>query len=194
MEGVIDRSNSDIAIANQQRRYTNHRTRTNRQYAKRPPKAETLNHRLRRQTINQPPDARPSSTNRIRKTPPLIKPLRNQSHGGIENQAHAETETDALGEEEVPDLGGEGGPQQSAGLEDDAEKEGGVEAVAADEEGGEGGDDLRHCDGEAADEGVFEGAGAGEEAVLEVVREEDAVRLGRGLACVLLCWRKGGAY
>ena len=71
----------------------------------------------------------------------------------------------------------ERGSEERGGLEEGAEQHYGPEAVQTHEDGDEGRDEHGHAEVEAAEEGVVDGGGRGEEVVGEVVGEVDAVGL-----------------
>ena len=94
--------------------------------------------------------------NALRKTAFLLEPLGDHWDGGDEEEASSESDHDALGQAELPELLREGGCDETASHEGDADEHRGVGAIIANNDVDERGDAEGCGEVRSAHEGIVE--------------------------------------
>jgi hypothetical protein len=146
-----------------------------------PGNAQLLNHSLDGKRHCQATDARSCRGDAVCEAAPLAEPLRDNGEARDIDEATAHTNEEALRQEELPDLICERGRDESTGQADDAGGEGELDVKVAAGLGSDGCHEHGHGEVEAADEGVVKGCSAREDIIVDVVGEEDTVRLHWGV-------------
>lgn len=106
-----------VAVARQEAARAVDGERQHGQDAERPRQPEVAQHRVGRERVRQPAEARARGADAVGERAPPREPLREKPDGAREEEAHAGAEGDALGEDEVPDLRGEGGADEGGAVE-----------------------------------------------------------------------------